>query len=149
MYLHSTSLTHGHSSPYLGPGTWVLTSGSLQMGLKWFINLWDTYWVLGPGSRAKVQPFFYATWFLGPRSRDLSTFGTLIGSWVPGTRSWVRTQDLGPKTRLADLFCDWFFKIGRGQDFWSLECCVRFCLFIWGLFLLIRPLYQFSLQLLI
>ena len=70
MYLQSTSLTHGHSSLYLYPGTWVQSSVSLQIGLKWFVNLWDTYWVLGPGSGAKVQPRFYASWFLGPRSRD-------------------------------------------------------------------------------
>ena len=48
MYLWSTSSTHGHLSPYLRPGTWFLTSGSLHMGLKWFVNLWDNYWVPGP-----------------------------------------------------------------------------------------------------
>ena len=71
------------------------------LGLKWFVNLWDTgNWskmifqplghLLGPGSSAKVQPRFYATWFLGPTSQDPSTFGTLIGSWVLG---------LGPGTQ--------------------------------------------------
>ena len=47
---------------------YVQALGSLQMGLKWFVNLWDTYWVLGPESGAKVQPRFYASWFLGPIS---------------------------------------------------------------------------------
>ena len=28
MYLSSTSSTHGHLSPYLRPGTWVLANGS-------------------------------------------------------------------------------------------------------------------------
>ena len=41
MYLPLTSSTHGHLSPYLHPGTWVLTSGSLQ--------LWDE------SARMKVQ----------------------------------------------------------------------------------------------
>ena len=37
MYLLLTALTHGHSSPDLHPGTWVLTSGYLQISLKWFV----------------------------------------------------------------------------------------------------------------
>ena len=41
IYLPLTSSTHGHLSPYLHPGTWVLTSGSLQ--------LWDE------SARMKVQ----------------------------------------------------------------------------------------------
>ena len=68
MYLQLTLLTHGHLLPYLCPGAWVLTSGSFQIGLKWFVNLWDTYWVPGPGSGPQVQSYFYASWFLGPRS---------------------------------------------------------------------------------
>ena len=70
------------SNPYLRPGTWVLTSGSLQMGLKWFVNLWDT----GNWSKMICQPLGH---LLGPGSR------------VPGPGS--RTQDPGPRTRIADL----------------------------------------------
>ena len=147
MYLQSTSLTHGHSSPYLGPGTWVLTFGVLANGSKmicqplgqllgpgsWVqsqgstfflcnlifgtqtlgpVNLWDTYWVLGPG---------YRVLGLGPRTWD-------------------------PRPGLRTCSVIGFLKQAEAR---SLECCVRFCLFIQGLFLLIRPLYQFSLQLLI
>ena len=62
MYLQSTSLTHGHSSPYLRPVTWVHTNGS-KMICQPLGRL------LGPESGAKVQPCFYASWFLGPISR--------------------------------------------------------------------------------
>ena len=79
MYLLSTLSTLGHSSPYLCPGTWVLISGSLQMGLKWFFNLWDTYWVLGFWVQSygsghmglpNVWPDFHVPWFIGPKIQD-------------------------------------------------------------------------------
>ena len=87
MYLSLTSSTHGHSSPYLRPGTWVLTSGSLQMGLKWFVN---------------CQPMGHCKWV----QNDLSTFGTLIGSWVPGLGPGSRVLDPGPGMRsCSQIFC--------------------------------------------
>ena len=48
MYLQSTSLTHGHSSPYLGAGTWVLTFGVLANGSKMICQPLGQ--LLGPGS---------------------------------------------------------------------------------------------------
>ena len=77
----------------LGPGSWV--PGLVPRFNLVFMQL--DFWDPDPGTR---QPLGH---LLGPGSR------------VPGPGS--RTQDLGPKTRLADLFCDWFFKIGRGRDF--------------------------------
>ena len=77
----------------LGPGSWV--PGLVPRFNLVFMQL--DFWDPDPGTR---QPLGH---LLGP------------GSWVSGPGS--RTQDLGPKTRLADLFCDWFFKIGRGQEF--------------------------------
>ena len=93
IYLLWTSWTHGHLSPYLCPGTWVLTSGSLQMGLKWFVNLWDT----GNWSKMICQPLGH---LLGPGSRVLG----------PGSR----TQDPGPRTRYADLLL--FFSWNRFHE---------------------------------
>ena len=51
------------TSRYLSLIIWVLANGSK-------IICQPLGHLLGPGFRAKVQPRFYASWFLGPRSRD-------------------------------------------------------------------------------
>ena len=97
MYLQSTSLTHGHSSLYLYPGTWVQSSVSLQIGLKWFVNLWDTYWVLGPGSWVWCQgsTLFLCNLIFGPHiPGPVNLWDTY---WVLGPGSWV--SDPGPETQ--------------------------------------------------
>ena len=93
------------SNPYLRPGTWVLTSGSLQMGLKWFVNLWDT----GNWSKMICQPLGH---LLGPGSRVqsygsgqcLTWFSCALfhGTQEPRPRTQIprpRTQIIGPGTR--------------------------------------------------
>ena len=51
------------------------------MGLKWFVNLWDTYWVLGlgfwhqsQGSTSFLCILIFGTQILGPGLRTCSSF---------------------------------------------------------------------------
>ena len=95
MYLSSTSWTHGHSSPYLHPGTWVLLSGSLQMGLKWFGNLWDT----ANWSKIICQPLGQ---LLGPGSCHMG-----LGIWVFPMSDLIFMclvlLEPGPKTQIVGI----------------------------------------------
>ena len=72
MYLQSTSLTHGHSSPYLNPGTYLcpLTSDLLMAR-----GIWDpSFWSWDGGSQ-----------HLGPKSSGPSTQDPSFGSQVFGS----------------------------------------------------------------
>ena len=55
------------TSRHLGPNIWVLANGSKMICQP----LGHLLGPGGPDSRAKVQPRFYTSWFLGPRSWDL------------------------------------------------------------------------------
>ena len=105
------------------PGTWVLTSGSLQMGLKWFVNLWDT----GNWSKMICQPLGH---LLGP------------GSWVsdpgPGTQDPV--CGLAPHFLLEfycviHIFRKYIYQITpkisftRYKGFWEHDIWNQFCNF--------------------
>ena len=84
MYLQSTSLTHGHSSPYLGPGTWVLTFGVLANGSKMICQplgqlLGPGSWVQSQGSTSFLCILIFGTQFPGLGTRIADLLQTFIG----------------------------------------------------------------------
>ena len=111
MYLQLTSSRHGHSSPYLCPGTWVLTFGSLQIGLKWFVNLWDTYWVLGPVPRFNLVFIHLYFWDPDPRTRIADLLPFMVYDWIKivdfssNANSWLTNinQELHNGTETAGI----------------------------------------------
>ena len=100
-----------HLSPYLRPGTWVLTSGSLQMGLKWFVNLWDTYWVLGPVPRFNLVFIHLDSWDPDPRTRIADLLPFMFYDWIKivdfssNANSWLTNinQELHNGTETAGI----------------------------------------------